>query len=80
MCDVIKGNGSDVTNTDFELPSQKLTNFMFFIVLKLQKFVHISANSIAMWFGSKCSILNGQVVKIAESELNFSCNSFSLIM
>ena len=47
---------------------------MFYIVLELQKIILISTTRcpIEMGFGSKCSILNGQVVYLKKSKLNIA--------
>ena len=82
ICDMIKGNESDVRNIDFELQAKlsdesdvrnidfelqaKVSDKCVCIVFECQRICHISATRcpIEMWFGSKCSILNGQVTYI----------------
>ena len=74
-CDMIPGNESDVENIDFWVTGLKRWKILtFFIVFKLQGIVHISATKcpIEMEFGSKCSILNGQVVYVEKSKLNIA--------
>ena len=47
---------------------------MHYIVFELQIIVHLSATRcpIELGFGSKCSILNGEVIYIEKSKLNIA--------
>ena len=47
---------------------------MFYIVFELQRIVHISTTRcpFEMGFGSKCSILNEQVIYTENSKLNIA--------
>ena len=74
---MIKGKESDVGNLDFEFWVTGLERWqilMFYTVFELQIIVHISATRCPteMGFGSKCSILNGQVIYIKKSKLNIA--------
>ena len=81
ICDMIKWNGSDVGNIDFELQAQSGDKFVCFTLFWTSKNVHISATRcpIEMRFGSTCSILNGQVIYIEKSQLNIA-DMFPLIV
>ena len=64
ICDMIKGNESNVAIIDFELYRLKeVTSFNVLHCLEIQRFAHISGTRfrIVMGFGSKCRILNGPV-------------------
>ena len=61
ICDMIKGNESDVANIDFILSYRRkeVTNSNIKLhCLEIQRFAHISGTrfKIAMGFGSKCRI------------------------
>ena len=47
---------------------------MFYIVFELERIVCISATrcAIEMGFGTKCSILNGQMIYAEKSKLNIA--------
>ena len=53
---------------------KEVTNYYVLHCFELQRIVHISATRclIEMGFGSKCRILNGQVVYIEKSKLNIA--------
>ena len=74
ICDMIKGNESDVGNIDFELQAKRGDKFLCLYCFELQRIVHISATRcpIEMGFGLKCRILNGQVIYIEKSKLNIA--------
>ena len=72
---MIKGNESDVGNIDIELQAYRSDKFLcFFIVFKTSKNVYISATRCpnVTGFGSKCGILNGQVINVENSKLNIA--------
>ena len=67
MYDTIKGNESDVWNIDFELLAKRSNKFLCFIgCLGTSQNCSYLCNqiSIEMGLGSKCGILNEQVVLI----------------
>ena len=74
ICDMIKGNESDVGNTDLSnsLHVKDVTNSYILHCFELQRIFHIFATTcpIEMGFGSKCSTFNGQVIYIKNSKLN----------
>ena len=75
ICDMIKGNESNVGNIDLELKAKKGDKFLCFtLFLDLENCSYISATRclIDMGFGSKCSILNEEVIYIEKSILNFA--------
>ena len=85
ICDMIKGNQSDVVNFDFELYKLKeVTNSYVLHCLKMQRIAHISGTRcrIVMAFGSKCSIWNAQVDYICQTKnwILPTCDSFLLIV
>ena len=56
---------------------------MFYIVIELLRFVHIFATRclIEMGFGSKCGILNRQVIcNINQDRILPTCDSFHMIV
>ena len=65
---------SDVGNINFELQAKGGDKFYVLHCFELQRIVHISATGcpIEMSFGSKCSILNGQVILYWKSKLNIA--------
>ena len=76
---MIKGNESDVGNIDFELQAKRGDKFLCFTLFLNSKKcsrgnARISATRcpIEKGFGSKCSILNGQVIYIEKSKLNIA--------
>ena len=71
---MIKGNESDVENIDFELQAKNVLNSYVLHCFLIKEIIHISATRcpIEMGFGSKCSILNGQVIYIEKSKLNMA--------
>ena len=70
------GNESDVGNIDFGLQTERGDKFLYFILFRnfkeFFKSVQPDVRLIEMEFGSKCSILNGQVVHIEKSKLNIA--------
>ena len=68
-----QGNESDVGNIDFDIQAKNRWQIllMFYIVFELQRILHISATRcpVNMGLGSKCSMLNDQVIDIGISKI-----------
>ena len=71
---MIKGNESDVGNIDFELQTQRGDKFLCFSLFLNFKECSYLRNQMSDYegFGSKCSILNVQVISVKNLKLNIA--------